>query len=142
VADEAVRFTNLDGFARALRKVDRDLARELRLRMLDIAKDVAVDARGRLDFKHPSGAAKASIKARATTRGARIEAGGSKVPYYPWLDFGGRVGRNESIERKVIPGGRYIYPAIASNREEIEREMVDALTDVAHKAGFKTRKGF
>ena len=65
---------------------------------------------------------------------ARIEAGGSKVPYYPWLDFGGRVGRRKSVHRPFLKDGRYIYDAFNRHRDDFIDVMREGLLDVARSA--------
>lgn len=145
MSQPTIRFTNIDGFVRALKKVDRELPKQFRRRLYKIAKVVSTTARQRMNFKHPSGRAEKSVKPRATQKGASIEGGGERVPYYPWLDFGGSVGRGHrpgigwsgSVKRLSPPGGRYIYPAIAKHRDDTVRELVDAVEDSARRAGFK-----
>jgi hypothetical protein len=61
------------------------------------------------------------------------------APYEPWLDFGGRVGRNRSIKRDLVQGGRYLYPTIAEHADDISQQAEDAVHDVAQQAGFETR---
>jgi hypothetical protein len=57
------------------------------------------------------------------------------VPHYPWLDFGGRVGRAKSVHRPFLPGGRFIYPGYTRNRPEIQQRLLAALLQVAEQAG-------
>jgi len=130
----------------AFRTIDRDLPKELRLHLKDIATHVVGVVQQRMPFG--TGEAARSVKPRATQRGAGIAfpAGGKpwrdvKADYYPWLDFGGKVGRGRSIVRPVVKGGRYIYPAIAESRGYIETEVNAAVEVVAEHAGFETRNG-
>ena len=57
------------------------------------------------------------------------------MPYYPWLDFGGRVGKGKSVRRPFNKGGRYIYPGYAKNRPEVEERLLAALLQVCQQAG-------
>lgn len=63
--------------------------------------------------------------------------GGSRAPYYPWLEFGGRVGRKESVSRTFVPGGRYIWPSWTKNRTDILTGMERALADLATESGVR-----
>lgn len=138
--DVKIVVRGLPELRRAFAKVDESLPRELKVRFLKIAELVAGHARSRAP--HLTGRAQSSIKARGSTRGASIAFGGTAAPYYAWLDFGGRVGRNRSIQRDMIPGGRYVYPAIAEQSKATAQAAEDAVNDVARKAGFETRTGF
>lgn len=132
---DSIRVTGVAELARAFRKMDAELPKELKARFLKIAERVADVARNSLPER--TGRARTSIKAKASPKGAGIAFGGSVAPYEPWLDFGGRVGRNRSIERERVSGGRYVYPAIASQKEETARAVELAITEVAHDAGFE-----
>jgi hypothetical protein len=126
---------------RAFKAIDAELPKELRQGFLGIAQRVAANASGRVP--RVSGRAAGSIKPRASQRGAGIafsDVGGS-VPYFPWLNFGGRVGRNNSIERERVTPDRYIYTAIGAMKDETREAAEKAVTDAAHNAGFETRIG-
>lgn len=95
-----------------------------------------------LDYARPqvprrSGAAKGSMKARSTQKEGRISAGGSRAPYYPWLDFGGHVGPQGAVERPFFKEGRYIYPTLRERRAEILEAMAAALAGVVRDAGLE-----
>jgi hypothetical protein len=77
------------------------------------------------------------VKVRSSQREARVAAGGSKAPYYPWLDFGGRTGPNRSVERAFISEGRYIYPTVRERQDEIADAGQAALTELAREAGLE-----
>lgn len=121
----------------AFKQIDAALTQQLKEGFKAIAEMVAAEARGRVPKR--TGTAAGSIKARGTTRGGAIAFGGSKAPYYPWLDFGGAVGRNRSIKRDFISEGRYVYPSIRDKRSEIIDRTDDLIEDIARKAGFETR---
>lgn len=122
-------------FQASLRKMDADLPKQLRI-ALNQASTLVID-KAKPEIPTRSGAAKASLKVRSSQREARIAAGGRKAPYYPWLDFGGRVGRNKSVVRQFYKEGRYIYPALRKNRDEITKVMATAIADLARGAGLE-----
>jgi hypothetical protein len=116
----------------ALKRVDSDLPREMKAGFLRVAERLVKY----IEPKVPrmTGAAASSVQARATQLGAGIRGGGNAAPWYPWLDFGGSVGRGHrpgqgggAIRRPIIKSGRYIYPTVAQHepdiREEVERFM-------------------
>jgi hypothetical protein len=140
VSEETIRVTGVAELARAFRKVDSDLPKKLKARFLDIAESVASVARDKMPSR--TGAAQASLKARSSPRGGAIAFGGTAAPYEPWLDFGGRVGRGRSIERERVPGGRYLYPALAEKRNDTIDAVNLAIKEVAEGAGFDTRESF
>lgn len=105
-------------------------------RMLTMAAEtVAGDART-LVPRGPSGAARASLGVRQVSGDPAVAGGGSKAPYYPWLEFGGAVGRKESVRRTVVPGGRYIFPTWMKNRTDILTAMERGMADLAKESGF------
>lgn len=97
------------------------------------------------------GSAGASITPRASNRGAAIAFGGRKEPHFPWLDFGGSVGRGHmpgvpwsgAIKRdwrgNPTGSGRYIYPTISEHREDTRDAVDDAIERLAKRASFTTR---
>lgn len=103
----------------ALRELSDDMADLVLSELEDIAKDVAADARKRVPYR--SGAAQASYRAKGSALSI-----GEGVPYVPWLEFGGRVGRKDSVSRPYKRGGRYLYPTIAEQMADIEKR-IDAL---------------
>lgn len=130
---EPIQVEGLKQFQKNLRTLDGELPKALRLAFNDAA-DLVV---GQAKPKIPSvtGRAKRSVKARSTRTAVRIQGGGKKVPWYPWLDFGGRVGRNKSVRRPFKKDGRYIYDAYFRNRDEFADILTRNLIDVARQAG-------
>jgi hypothetical protein len=101
--------------------------------------DVVVDvARPRVASR--SGRARGSVRAKSTRTAVRIAGGGKRVPYYGWLDYGGRVGRGKAQVRPFKKQGRYLYPAYYATRDEIPRLLEDALVDVARQAGLEVTR--
>lgn len=130
---EAIRIEGLREFARDLRRLDADLPKALRIAFNDAANLIVDEARAGIPSR--SGKARASVKARSTRTAARIVGGGARAPYYPWLDFGGRVGKGRSIRRPFLSDGRYIYRALYDNVNQFETILEKSLLQVARSAG-------
>jgi hypothetical protein len=137
VADAGSRVvvTGLRDLGKALKEAEDGAQKELALALKGIAEGVASDVRSRVP--HRTGRAQASYKPRGSARGASIAFGGDKAPYVPWLEFGGRVGKGKSVKRPVIKGGRYLYPAITDNMQDLEQLVADAIDDITSRYGFK-----
>lgn len=128
----------------AFRAVDADIPKHLRVQFLEIAKHVVGLVQQRVPFL--KGEAAASVRPRASQRGASIAfpSGGTpwrgvRADYYPWLDFGGRVGRKHAIHREVVKGGRFVYPAIGDSKVLIGELALQAMAGAAREAGFDTK---
>jgi len=136
---EAIRVDGLAEFSRNLRKLDADLPKALRVALNDAA-DVVVGA-ARVRVPKRSGRAAASIRARSTRTAVRVAGGGKRVPYYPWLDFGGRVGRRKAVKRAFLKEGRYIYAAYFDKTSSgaFQEVLTGALLDVARQAGIEVQ---
>lgn len=147
MADVEVKVTGLNELGRAFKQIDTQLPGALKEGFTKIAESVATDVRAKV--AHKSGRAAGSVTARGKQRGAAIAVGGSRAPYYPWLDFGGSVGRGHkpgvggsgAIKRDMVPDGRYLYPTIAEHNKQIKNEVDQLLERLARQAGFDT-KGF
>lgn len=125
-----------------LKSLSDEAAKELTDALRAVAETVAEDARSRVPSK--TGAAARSYRPRGNAKGASIAFGGPKAPYAPWLDFGGRkhgdlkgktTGRTQPIDRPIIEGGRYLYPALHDNLEEITETVARTLNDLVDKYG-------
>lgn len=132
---QRVTVVGLKEFQKALRTMDRDLPKQLRVGLNEIAVFVVGKAQPKVARR--SGRAAGSMRAASSQREARIRAGGGKAPYYPWLDFGGGVGPNKSVRRPFIREGRYIYPTVDEHRTDIETIAARVLTVVATGAGLE-----
>jgi hypothetical protein len=132
---DPIKIDGLADFTRNLKKLDTDLPKALRIAFNSCADVVVQDARQSIPTR--SGKAKASVKARSTSTASRVVGGSTKVPYYPWLDFGGHVGRRRSIRRPFLKEGRYIYNAYFDNRARYAELVEQALLDVARQAGIE-----
>lgn len=131
-AKPRVEIEGLKDIQKRLRDLDPALAKELKDVNLSVADMVADIARAKVP--HDSGDARATVKAKGQQRYAYIRAGGRKAPYYPWLDFGGKVGRERSVVRPFLGEGRYIYPTVAQQRDKIVKEYVLMIGQLLDKA--------
>jgi hypothetical protein len=132
---DAIKIDGLAEFQRNLKKLDKDLPKAVRV-ALNEAADLVVDyARPRIPKR--SGRAARSVRSRSTRTEARVTGGGNRAPYYPWLDFGGRVGKGKSVKRTFHPDGRYIYDGYFKKRDsgEFGDVLTKALLGVAKQAG-------
>ena len=132
---DPIRIQGLTEFQRALREIDGESQKQLRLVMNRAADLIVAEAPRGMPRK--TGAAARSIKSRSSQREAMVVAGGNRAPHYPWLDFGGAVGRKKSVKRRFIKGGRYLYPAFSRNNNTIERILDDGLRELVTSAGLE-----
>jgi hypothetical protein len=132
---EQIQIEGLRELRTALRQAGREFPRALRIALNESVEVIAEAARAEVPTL--TGAAADSIVARSTQTAARIKAGGRRAPHYPWLDFGGSVGRNKSVHRPFLPGGRYLYPALSEHREEMIAKLEEVLVEVAQAAGLQ-----
>lgn len=136
-----VEIKGLREFKRAVGDVDRNLKKEIRLALNEAANLVV--SKSKPEFPTLTGKAAASVRAASTQSAARVRAGGARAPYAPWLDFGGSVGRNNSIRRRYQREGRYIYPRYRRLRDsgQFQAKMTEALVAVGDKAGLEVEPG-
>lgn len=130
---DPIKIAGLREFQRALKQMDGESQKQLRVVLNTAADTVAAGAARRVPVL--SGRARASLRAMSSQREARVMGGSKKVPYYGWLDFGGRIGRDKSQRRPFVDGGRYMYPTFAANRDPIYKALADGLADLARNAG-------
>lgn len=129
---EPIKITGLAEFNRNLRKINGELPKALRLAGNEAANIVVDWSQPRVPSR--SGRAAGSIKAKSTRTEARVSGGGTRTPYYPWLDFGGKVGRHRSVKRQYRKAGRYIYPGYTENMTRVNEVLLGALLDVVRQA--------
>lgn len=132
---EPIKVEGLVEFQRALKQMDGESQKKLRVVLNTVGDSIAQGAARRVPTR--TGAARASLRASSSQREARVSGGSRKVPYYGWLDFGGAVGKDKSVKRRFITAGRYIYPTLSANRDSITKALDKALTDLARDAGLK-----
>lgn len=135
MARVTIAVTGLRELRAQLKAADANLPKQVRIALNKSSELVIGYARPRVPSR--SGRARASLKVRSSQTEARVAAGGSRAPYYPWLDFGGSVGRDKSVSRPFYTEGRYIYPGLRQNRDEITQSMADALDELLRGAGFE-----
>jgi hypothetical protein len=82
-----------------------------------------------------NGHARDTLRAVDAGRRSFVRAGGESHPYYPWLDFGGRVGIRASVRREYIKEGRYIFPAYSAVFPQIKNVIDDELREATRAAG-------
>jgi hypothetical protein len=129
-----IKIEGLREFQAALRQMDSDLPKQLRL-TLNEAGGIIVDyVQAHIEVK--SGRARASIKARSSQRTGQVAIGGNRAPYAPWLDFGGegRI-KGRPAKRPFIKEGRYVYRGLRLKSEDIVAVMARGLTELAAGAG-------
>jgi len=132
---ETIKIAGIRDFQKQLKAMDRDLPKQLRI-ALNSASQLVIDyAKPKVPSR--SGRARSSLKVRSSQREARIAAGGTRAPYYPFLDFGGSVGPGKSVHRPFYTEGRYIYPGLRLNRDKITEQLETALTELAKSAGLE-----
>lgn len=131
---EPIRVEGLAQFNRALRLLDAEAPKGLRLAHNEAA-NIVVDA-ARPMMPRRTGRAQAAVKARSTRTATRVTAGSSRAPYVPWLDYGGegRI-KGRPAQREFKKGGRYVYPAFHANRNKVQQALERGLLQVVAAAG-------
>lgn len=144
-----VEVLGLRELSAAFKAMDADLHRDFKAGLKRIADKVVGKVQQKLPWN--SGSAARSVKARASARGASIAFGGTAAPHYPWLDFGGSVGRGHvsgqawsgAIKRdwQGVPtgSGRYIYPTISEEGQTIRDDVEDLIKRTAQAQSFEVR---
>lgn len=133
---EPIQIRGMSEFVRNLKKIDGDLPKAVRLAANESANVVVRYAKPKVPRgTGPGGRAASTVRAKSTRTAARVSGGSKKHPHYPWLDFGGRVGRNRSVRRPFIKEGRYIWATYSERYEEVWRTLHGALIDVARQSG-------
>lgn len=130
-----IRIEGLAQFSRALRKLDADAPKGLRLAFNEAAEVVVARVRPKIPKR--TGRAARSLKAKSTRTQARVAVGGPSAPYYPWLDFGGRVGRRKRTVRPFLKEGRYLFPGLAESHRDVQAVLERALSGVVRSAGLE-----
>lgn len=70
---------------------------------------------------------------------ATVSHGGPRYPYSAWLEFGGSVGRHNSVHRTWIRGGRYLYRALSTVKPDIEPGMREGMRQACRETGWNPR---
>lgn len=134
---EAIKVQGLAEFSRNLKRLDSGHPKMLRTAQNQAAQLVIDDARPKVPRR--SGRAARSMRAASTRTATRVRAGGARAEYYPWLDFGGAVGRQHAVKRPFYTDGRYLYRSYYHLRDSgrFEETLNEALLDVVRQAGFE-----
>lgn len=134
--DAKITVVGLPDLRKSLRALDKELPKELAAGLAEAAAIVADAARPKVPAR--TGRAAASIKVRKSQSAAVLAVGGSQAEYFPWLDFGGAVGRAKSVKRPFLQGGRYIYPTLKEKNAQVKAKVDEVLERMARQAGFDT----
>lgn len=113
---------------------NKTLAIELRQAAKQASQVVADEAERRVPVR--SGRLRQSIRAAATTRGGVVKAGGARVPYAGWIEYGGTIkfkSRQGGIHRPRLKRGRYIRPAAEAKQLQIIATFELHVKEATHK---------
>jgi hypothetical protein len=133
---ELIKINGWSDFSRNLRKIDNEAPKMLRLVANDAANIVVDWARPKVPVGK-SGRAQKSVKAKSLRTAAQVQGGSKNAPYYPWLDFGGRVGKRRSVKREFVGDGRYIYPGLANNNDAVHKRLIGGMLEIVEAAGIE-----
>lgn len=131
---DPVRITGVVELQRALKALGNGAQTELRTVFAESASHIVAGATRRAPKDTGQLIAK-GVRSKAEQRGASIVLGGKRVPYGPWLEFGGSVGIGNSVKRPFVKGGRFLFPAIAAGREDLIEAIAAGITDLAQRHG-------
>lgn len=115
-SDDTIRVEGLKQLARALKDLDPQMAKELRLANKAAASVVAEDAAMRAPVL--TGRLRKSIRALGQARSSTVAEGSAKVPYAGFIDFGGTI-KPQGIMRPFIKTGRILFPALAAKTPQV-----------------------
>lgn len=132
-AVDPIKIEGLVDFQRAIKSAEDGLQKQLRL-VFNEAADIVVGS-GRPFIPRRTGALAATLRASSGQRNATVSLGKAKTPYAGFIEFGGRVGPNQSVRRPFVPGGRSMYPAVKREEAEILAVMAKGLNRLADEAG-------
>ena len=134
MTEMTIAVTGLAQLNKALRAIDKDAPKALRLALNTVAEHVAGEIRPEIPVV--TGAARGSIRVASTRTSARLRVGGTKAAYFPWLDFGGEgKRRGRPPRREFISEGRYVYPTLARERPTVSNMLQRVLDGVVSDSG-------
>lgn len=128
-----IQVVGLRQLSRGLRQLDAEFPKQLRLALNEAADIVVAEARSTVPRR--TGALANSIRSASTRTAAGVKGGSKKVPYFGFIEFGGKVGRRDSVKRPFVREGRYLWPAIIDRREELADRIRRGIIQVAEQAG-------
>ncbi|HEV8175543.1 MAG TPA: HK97 gp10 family phage protein [Actinoplanes sp.] len=132
---DAVRVEGFRDLRRGLRALGTEAPRALRVAGNQAAQLVIDRAVPMVPRR--SGRAAKSIKARSSQTAVKIASGGRAAPYFPWLDYGGKVGRNDTASRPFVADGRYVYAAYRAEKPKFAEVLNESLRTIADEAGLE-----
>lgn len=132
-----VTETGLTDYVRNLRTLRKLAPKALESSLEKCAKYLISEVKPQVPRR--TGRAQDSVQARPSRSKVFIEGGGSKAPWYPWIDFGGRVGINKSVVRPFIKQGRYLYPTMQSRQPQMEKILLAGLVELGGNAGIEVK---
>lgn len=132
---EPIKITGLAEFRRNLKTINTDLPKCIRVANNEVADIVVVWVKDRMVNR--TGGAVGTVRASSTQKEVRVKEGSARRPYVPWLDFGGRVGPKRSVKRQFYSDGRYLYPALAANRDVMTERLSAGLIALCRKNGLE-----
>lgn len=121
---------------RGLRRMDRRTPDAVRSSTQSASDIIAGQVRSRLPLgPSANGHIRSTVDVRSVGMGYEVSAGNAKLPYYGWLDFGGAVGRDNSVTRPFIGGGRYMFRSYTEEKSFIAQRMENAIRNAAKMSG-------
>lgn len=138
MADEfiQIRVDGLKQLNKSLKALGADFPKAIRLAGNEAADIVVAQARPKVPSGPGAGGhAASSIKTASTRTAGRVKAGGPKFPYFPWLDFGGKVGRRHKTTRPFLRSGRYVWKAYGEKSAVVATTLALALDKVIVESG-------
>lgn len=130
-----ITIRGLDEFRGELARLEASTPKALAMATSACAEMGADDARRRVPTR--TGRARASVRVKVTAAGATIMGGDSRAPYFPWLDFGGAVGRGHAVRRPYLGDGRYIYFAYQQTKSRYLEVLSKSLRSAVEGAGLE-----
>lgn len=85
------------------------------------------------------GTARNSIRVVSSGNWLYVKGGGSRVPYYGWLEFGGILGpsggRRNTQVRPRVKSGRFIRPAVYANSDVLVERVAKVVAKYLKQMG-------
>lgn len=138
---QRIEVVGLADLRRDLEGMPKDIQDAFKREMKSVAEIVARDAARRVPSK--TGEAISGIATKGEVGGASVIESRSQ-PYLRWLDFGSRTPRTGNTRAEGPwrgsgtgpKGGRFLYPAIEANWDEVRQAADEAIARAAREAGF------
>lgn len=136
--DQHIEVTGLKELRRDLKKLSEtnEWNKQLRTTNKQGAELVAERAKALAPVR--TGKLASSIRGRGSQREGTVAAGGARVPYAGWIDFGGTIRfkkRKGELRRPYIKEGRILYRALGETRDRVFDFYEAAVTEILRAAG-------